>query len=185
MTHFMCSHKNMEDGVKKLMEVMMRARVQHQAQMNVTSELYGGRDKWTFTKRDMRNRYNQSYNVHIVTFVKWYCVAFDLLGISNCAIRVCRKAEFMREERSDDIPKLLDFFRCYKSVNEYFYWDAQIDGRSGALKNIFWSHANQRVKCRDFSDVITFDTMNKINKHRLLLAMFVGSNHQLLNVVFG
>jgi hypothetical protein len=25
MTHFMHSHKNMEDGVKKLMEVMMRA----------------------------------------------------------------------------------------------------------------------------------------------------------------
>jgi hypothetical protein len=58
----------------------------------------------------MRNRYNQSYNVHIVTFVKWYCVAFDLLGISNCAICVCRKTRFMRGERSDDIPKLLEFF---------------------------------------------------------------------------
>jgi hypothetical protein len=72
MTHFMCSHKNMVDGVKNLVEVMMRAGVQHQAQMNIMSELYGGRDKWTFTKWDMRNSYNQCYNVHIVRFMKWF-----------------------------------------------------------------------------------------------------------------
>jgi hypothetical protein len=59
MTHFTHLHKNIEDGVKNLMEVMTRVGVQHQAQMNVMSELYGGRDKWTFTERDMRNRYNQ------------------------------------------------------------------------------------------------------------------------------
>jgi hypothetical protein len=50
----------------------MRAGVQHQAQMNIMSELYGGRDKWTFTKWDMRNSYNQCYNVHIVRFMKWF-----------------------------------------------------------------------------------------------------------------
>jgi hypothetical protein len=60
----------------------------------------------------------------------------------KCAILVCRKVEFMREERSDDITKLLEFFQHCKSVNEYFYWDAQIDGRTCALKNIFWSHAS-------------------------------------------
>jgi hypothetical protein len=69
-------------------------------------------------------------------------------------------------------------------MNEYFYCDAQIDGRTGALKNIFWSHTIQRAECRDFSNVITFDTTHKTNKHRMSLAMFVGSNHQLLNVVF-
>jgi hypothetical protein len=58
----------------------------------------------------MRNRYDQSYNVHIVTFMKWYCVASDLLGVSNCVIRVCRKVKFMHEERSDEIPKLLELF---------------------------------------------------------------------------
>jgi hypothetical protein len=91
----------------------------------------------------------------------------------------------MREERSDEIPKLLQFFRHCKSVNEYFYWDAQIDERTSALKNIFWSHVSQRDECRDFGNVIMFDTMHKTNKHRMPLAMFVGSNHQLLYVVFG
>jgi hypothetical protein len=58
MTRFMQSHKSMEDGVKNLMEVMTRTGVQHQAQMNLMSELYGRRDKRTFIERDMRNRYD-------------------------------------------------------------------------------------------------------------------------------
>jgi hypothetical protein len=70
MTRFMRSHKSIEDGVKSLMEVRTWVGVQHQAQMNIMSELYGGRDKWTFMERDMRNRYDQSYNEHFVTFVK-------------------------------------------------------------------------------------------------------------------
>jgi hypothetical protein len=41
MTCFKHSHKGMEDRVKTLMEVMTQAEVQHQAQMNMMSELYG------------------------------------------------------------------------------------------------------------------------------------------------
>jgi hypothetical protein len=52
----MRSHKNMEDGIKNLMNLMTRVDVQHQAQMNVMSELYGGRDNWQFTERDVKNR---------------------------------------------------------------------------------------------------------------------------------
>jgi hypothetical protein len=66
MTCFMRSHKNMEDGVKTPMEVMMWAGLQHQAQMNIMLEFYGGHDKWTFMERDMRNRHDRCYNVHIV-----------------------------------------------------------------------------------------------------------------------
>jgi hypothetical protein len=40
----------------------------------------------------------------------------------------------MHEERSDGIPKLLEFFQSCKSVNEYFYWDAQIGGKTCAIK---------------------------------------------------
>jgi hypothetical protein len=55
----------------------------------------------------------------------------------------------------------------------------------GRIKNIFWSHASHRAECHEFGDVITFDTTHTMNKNRMLLAMFVGSNHQLQNVVFG
>jgi hypothetical protein len=91
---------------------------------------------------------------------------------------------FIREEREDDIPKLLEVFQQCKCANEFFYWDAQTDKKAGHIKNIFWSHASQRAECRDFDDVITFDMTHKTNKHRMPLAMFVGSNHQLQNVVF-
>jgi hypothetical protein len=53
-----------------MMEVMTRDGVQHQGQMNVMSELYGGQDKWTFMERDMTNRYHQSYNGHLASFIK-------------------------------------------------------------------------------------------------------------------
>ena len=57
MIRFMHSHKNMEDGIKNLMNIMTRAGVQHQAQLNVMTELHGGRNKWMFTERDIKNRY--------------------------------------------------------------------------------------------------------------------------------
>jgi hypothetical protein len=33
------------------------------------------------------------------------------------------------------------------------------------VKKIFWSHTSQRAECRDFGDIITFDTTHKTNKH--------------------
>jgi hypothetical protein len=60
------------------------------------------------------------------------------------------------------------------------------------LMNIFWSHASQRAECYDFGDVIIFDMTHKTNNdriptnnHMMPLGMFVGSNHQLQNVIFG
>jgi hypothetical protein len=80
---------------------------------------------------------------------------------------------------------MLEFFQNCKQENEYFYWDAQTDMDTGRKNNIFWSHASQHVECHDFGDVITFDTTHMTNKNRMPLATFVGSNHQLQNVVFG
>jgi hypothetical protein len=44
---------------------------------------------------------------------------------------------FIREEREDDIPKLLEVFQQCKCANEFFYWDAQTDKKTGHIKNIF------------------------------------------------
>lgn len=71
-----------------------------------------------------------------------------------------------------------------KAHNEYFYYDLQVDSQN-VIKNVFWSHASQRAEYRDFRDVVTFDTTYKTNMYSMPLAMFVGSNHQLQNVVFG
>jgi hypothetical protein len=55
MVCFMRTHENMGHGVKNLMHVM----TPHQAQMNVLSELHGGRENWMFTEQDIKNRYSK------------------------------------------------------------------------------------------------------------------------------
>ncbi|CAL4905934.1 unnamed protein product [Urochloa decumbens] len=96
-----------------------------------------------------------------------------------------KKAEMGREERDDDLNKLLQFFRECKWNNEYFYWDVDADPDTGVVRNIFWSHASQRAEYKDFGDVVTFDTTHKTNSKRMPLAMFVGANNNLKNVTFG
>jgi hypothetical protein len=96
-----------------------------------------------------------------------------------------KKAAKAREEREDDLNKLLQFFRECKKNNKYFYWDVDADPKIGVIKNIFWSHASQRAEYRDFGDVITFDTTHKTNSKHMPLAMFVGANNNLKNVTFG
>jgi hypothetical protein len=57
MVRFIRSHKCLEDGIKNLVDVMTRAGVPHATQMNVMSDLHGGRDNWTFVEQDFRNRF--------------------------------------------------------------------------------------------------------------------------------
>lgn len=97
---------------------------------------------------------------------------------------IFRKAAASREERENDIPKLLEFFKEMKAHNEYFYYEVQVDSKN-VIKNVFWSHASQRAEYRDFGDVVTFDTTYKTNMYNMPLAMFVGANHQLQNIMFG
>jgi hypothetical protein len=52
-----------------------------------------------------------------------------------------RKAQKAREEREDNLNKLLQFFRECKVNSEYF-WDVDADPKTRVLKNIFWSHAS-------------------------------------------
>ncbi|CAO2152206.1 unnamed protein product [Urochloa humidicola] len=95
-----------------------------------------------------------------------------------------RRAALVREERVDDIPKLQAFFRECKLNNPQFFCEFQLDDKN-VVKNVFWSHASQQGDYADYSSVVTFDTTYKTNQYSMPLAMFVGFNNQLQNVVFG
>jgi hypothetical protein len=86
------------------------------------------------------------------------------------------------EERKNDVPKLLEFFQEMRTQNERFYYEVQLD-ENNVLQNVFWSHASQRVEYVEFGDAVTFDTTYQTNIYRMCLAMFVGSNHQLQNII--
>ncbi|XP_039804984.1 protein FAR1-RELATED SEQUENCE 5-like [Panicum virgatum] len=95
-----------------------------------------------------------------------------------------RRAAHVREERMDDIPKLLAFFRECKANNPQFFYEFQLDDKN-VVKNVFWSHASQQGDYADYSSVVTFDTTYRTNQYSMPLAMFVGFNNKLQNVVFG
>jgi hypothetical protein len=69
MVCFMHSHKCLKDWMNNLMDVMTRAGVQHSAQMNMMSDLHGGRDNWMFMERDFRNRFDPSHIFYVFQII--------------------------------------------------------------------------------------------------------------------
>nr|TKW39191.1 hypothetical protein SEVIR_1G161700v2 [Setaria viridis] len=89
--------------------------------------------------------------------------------------RMVRNAEQAREGRDGDLDKLFQFCRECKESTKYFYWDVNFDPKTKVLRSIFWSHTSQRAECKDFGDVIMFDTTHKTN------SIFVGANYNPKN----
>ena len=50
-------HKQRDAALDDLFAIMARNGVAHQAAMNVMSELYGGRQNWPFTEKDVKNMF--------------------------------------------------------------------------------------------------------------------------------
>lgn len=57
MTRFMHAHKNRDEGIINIFNILAKCGVPYQAAMNVMSELHGGRRNMNFTEKDMKNRY--------------------------------------------------------------------------------------------------------------------------------
>jgi hypothetical protein len=107
----------------------------------------------------------------------------DVMFILIDFLILYRRAALAREERKNDISKLLQFFQEMRTQNERFYYEIQLD-ENNVIQNVFWSHASQCAEYENFGDAVTFDTTYQTNIYRMLLAMFVRSNHQLQNVIF-
>ncbi|RLM70192.1 protein FAR1-RELATED SEQUENCE 5-like [Panicum miliaceum] len=102
---------------------------------------------------------------------------------SKTSKRDGRDAHF-QEERIDDIPKLQTLLRECKINNPQFFRESQLDEKN-VVRNVFWSNASQQGDYADDSSVMTFDTTYRTNHYSMPLAMFIGFNNQLRNVVFG
>ena len=101
-----------------------------------------------------------------------------------CLTSNIRRAANVLKKRADDVKKLRAFFNEFRAHNSKFYYDIE-DDSEGVTKNIFRSHASCQANYAEFGDVVTFDTTYKCNFYNKPLAMFVGSNHHLQNVIFG
>ncbi|WVZ58692.1 hypothetical protein U9M48_008934 [Paspalum notatum var. saurae] len=89
-----------------------------------------------------------------------------------------------RENNSNDMTKLLEFFTECKKQNPQFFCDFQLED-DGKIRSIFWSHTSQQDEYADFGDAVTFDTTHKTNLYGKPLGMFVGANNHLRCTTFG
>jgi hypothetical protein len=55
MVRYMHAHKNMEEGMSDIFNIMTRNGVPHSAALNVMADLYDGRHMWGFTEKDIKN----------------------------------------------------------------------------------------------------------------------------------
>ncbi|WVZ98225.1 hypothetical protein U9M48_043692, partial [Paspalum notatum var. saurae] len=89
-----------------------------------------------------------------------------------------------RENNSNDVAKLLEFFTECRKQNPQFFCDFQLED-VGKIKSIFWSHVSQQGEYADFGYTVTFDTTHKTNLYGKPHGMFVGANNHLQCTIFG
>ncbi|XP_038680234.1 protein FAR-RED IMPAIRED RESPONSE 1-like [Tripterygium wilfordii] len=83
-----------------------------------------------------------------------------------------------------DANAIQSYFMKMQSHNDEFFsltdWDD-----NGRLKNVFWADPRSRAACREFGDVITFDTTYLTNKYDMPFAPFLGVNHHGQSILLG
>ncbi|XP_058228152.1 protein FAR-RED IMPAIRED RESPONSE 1-like [Rhododendron vialii] len=77
-----------------------------------------------------------------------------------------------------------NYFMKMKADNSDFFFALDLDDE-GRLRNVFWVDARSRAACKEFGDVVTFDTTYLVNRHDMPFALFVGVNHHGQSVLLG
>ncbi|GFZ09183.1 far-red elongated hypocotyls 3 [Actinidia rufa] len=76
------------------------------------------------------------------------------------------------------------YFMKMKANNSNFFYALDLDDK-GRLRNVFWVDARSRATCKEFGDVVTFDTTYLVNKHDMPFAHFVGVNYHGQSTLLG
>ncbi|XP_038678496.1 protein FAR-RED IMPAIRED RESPONSE 1-like isoform X2 [Tripterygium wilfordii] len=83
-----------------------------------------------------------------------------------------------------DANAIQGYFAKMQSKNEGFFslidWDEE-----GRLKSVFWADPRSRAACREFGDIVTFDTTYLTNRYDMPFAPFVGVNHHGQSILLG
>ncbi|XP_058188429.1 protein FAR1-RELATED SEQUENCE 4-like [Rhododendron vialii] len=83
-----------------------------------------------------------------------------------------------------DAEAMHNYFMKMKADNSDFFFAMDLDDE-GRLRNVFWVDARSRAACKEFGDVVTFDTTYLVNRHDMPFAPFVGVNHHGQSVLLG
>ncbi|KAI8531310.1 hypothetical protein RHMOL_Rhmol11G0126500 [Rhododendron molle] len=69
-----------------------------------------------------------------------------------------------------------NFELTMKADNSDYFFAMDLDDES-RLRNVFWADARSRATCKEFGDIVTFDTTYLVNRYEMPFAPFVGVNH--------
>ncbi|XP_057471117.1 protein FAR1-RELATED SEQUENCE 6-like [Actinidia eriantha] len=76
------------------------------------------------------------------------------------------------------------YFMRMRGDNADFFYAMDLNDK-GRLRNVFWADARSRAACKEFGDVVTFDTTYLVNKYDMPFAPFVGVNHHGQSILLG
>lgn len=76
----------------------------------------------------------------------------------------------------EDAVAIQAYFSKMQAPSPSFFFSIDLDDEA-RLKNVFWADNRCRLACKEFGDVVTFDTTYLTNKYKMPFALFVGVNH--------
>ncbi|XP_057500884.1 protein FAR-RED IMPAIRED RESPONSE 1-like [Actinidia eriantha] len=83
-----------------------------------------------------------------------------------------------------DAEAIHHYFMRMRGDNADFFYVMNLNEK-GRLRNVFWDNARSREACKEFSDVVTFDTTYLVNKYDMPFAPFVNVNHHEQSIFLG
>ncbi|XP_057463795.1 protein FAR-RED IMPAIRED RESPONSE 1-like [Actinidia eriantha] len=86
--------------------------------------------------------------------------------------------------KEGDAEAMHNYFMKMKTDNSDFFFAMDLDDE-GRLRNVFWADARSRAACKEFGDIVTFDTTYLVNKYDMPFAPFVGVNHHGQSILLG
>ncbi|XP_058217567.1 protein FAR1-RELATED SEQUENCE 5-like [Rhododendron vialii] len=86
--------------------------------------------------------------------------------------------------KEEDAEAMHKYFVKMHEDNSDFFYAIDLD-ENDRLQNVFWADAYSRELCKEFGDVVTFDTTYLVNKYNMPFAPFVGVNHHGQSILFG
>ncbi|KAI8573009.1 hypothetical protein RHMOL_Rhmol01G0245700 [Rhododendron molle] len=88
------------------------------------------------------------------------------------------------ERMQGDAEAMHSYFMRMRGDNSDFFYAIDLDDNN-RLRNVFWADARSRAACKEFGDVVTFDTTYLVNKYDMPFAPFVGVNHHGQSILLG
>ncbi|GFY85747.1 FAR1-related sequence 3 [Actinidia rufa] len=76
------------------------------------------------------------------------------------------------------------YFMRMRGDNADFFYAIGLN-EEGRLRNVLWADTRSRATCKEFGDIVTFDTTYLVNKYDMPFAPFAGVNHHGQSILLG